>query len=383
MKRRSLIGGLAALLLGAGGLLIPASACIHGPQGFKGKLSADAYRAILFHSGQREELILFTNLEFESTNRPKKLAWILALPSIPDGYSTNIQSSLFNDAASLMPPRRMPRTLRERSKSPGKNLNVTVIKVGPYQIHQVSASGQNAVKPLNGWFKKNGFATKKESEMQFFIDGKYTFLCLQVDWKSVDKKNAKKGTKVEALPPLRISFKTDRPFVPLKFSSHQGGFDLRLLTFTKTPIDWLKSLPVLQQIGFSKLSKLDQREAQNLALSPAKFKNTLRATYQDIIKETRLPDSKEWYFNAISADSINSSKGIPITKWKSDFYLDLNDDPHRLEVRRLLYTVIKYSRRGGKPDKKALAALEKLGEKAVPGIMQSLARESFQDLQAL
>lgn len=358
-----------------------AEACLHGPEGFNGKLSADAYRAVLFHSGEREELILFTNLEFDEGQRPAKLAWILALPSVPDGYSANIEKSLYDDAAALI-----PEDLEAEGPSFGGDdeLDVTLIKVGPYQIHQVSASGAGAHKALNQWFKKNGFATKSEKEMKFFINKGYSYLCVQVDWKDAQKLNKageKGNTAVEGLPPLRISFKSDRPFVPLKFSSHQGTFDLGVMTFTKDPIDWLKSAPVLRQINVEKLADLDPLSCQNLAVQSKDFKKALKKTYGDIIKEKRLGDSKQWYFNAIAQSAVNEEGEQAIKNWKSDFYLELDKETLRAKVVALLKEATKdLDEEKPKLNQKAVTALKGLGEKAIPSLCQRLAR-SFNEYE--
>lgn len=375
MFRTTLTHSLAALLLIVSGLMLPTSACIHGPEAFKGALSAEAYRGIIFHSGQREELILFTNLEFDDDNRPANLGWVIAVPTVPDHYSTDIKPEIFDDAAKLIPIDESERGMPPSFDGGEEDLDIKIINVGPYVIHRVTASGLNAVKSLNRWFKKNGFATKKESEMKFFIDGKYTFLCLKLNWKPAAKKNGDDEEPAQALPPLRISFKSPRPFFPLKFSSHQGGFDLRLMTFTEQPIDWVKSAPVFKQLGVAKMTDLDQFSAQNHRVDQKKFAGELKKTYNDIVKEKRLKDGKQWIFNAFTIDSINSDDEVLIKNWKSDFYLELFDDSHLEKVKSLLTKAISpLSRENGQVDQQSLAELRKLGAKAVPALAQLLIR---------
>ncbi|MDF1663501.1 MAG: DUF2330 domain-containing protein [Planctomycetota bacterium] len=375
MNQRFLMSSLVALVLSVCGFL-PAIACIHGPEAFKGELSAESYRGIIFHSGQREELILFTNLSFDIDHRPKNLGWVIAVPSIPDHYSTDIKPEIFDDAAKLIPVDEAERAMGPSFGGDSNELDIKVIKVGPYVIHRVTASGLKAVKSMNAWFKKNGFATKKESEMKFFIDHKYTFLCLKVDWKPIPKKKMN-DDEAQALPPLRVSFKTERPFFPLKFSSHQGDFSLRLLTFTEKPIDWVKSSPVFKQLAVRQMTHLDKFAAQNYVVKQKNFKGALKKTYGDIVKEKRLNDKQEWHFNAFSVDSINSDDDALIKDWKTDFYLEIDSDPLREKVKTLLSKAIAPLKGdSGKVDKKAELALRTLGAKAVPGISQLLIRST-------
>ncbi|MDF1667743.1 MAG: hypothetical protein P1V97_38760, partial [Planctomycetota bacterium] len=204
------------------------------------------------------------------------------------------------------------------------------------------------------------------------------YLCVKVDWPPLKKKlkNAKRELIVQGLPPLRISFKTDRPFVPLKFTSEFDFFaNVKFVTFTQKPIDWLKSAVFLKQLGVYQLYDLDPWSTQNSAVSPSKFKDALKASYQEIIKEKRLSESKHWYYNVIFSDDLNNFLDNPISNWKSDFYLELNDDPHRLKVRQLLKKAVRHISVGPRTlDKNAVAALRKMGKKAVPGILQALAR---------
>lgn len=313
----------------------PALACFHKAKSEHAKVGANSYKGLIFHADGHEELILGADLKVEGESL-SHLGWVLAVPKVPENYSTDVSPEVFNEALKLFPKKKPGRgTLSfggpEKSKS--KPLKVTVIKVGPYVIHQIETVGDQAVAALNGWFKKNGYDTKDEKSMRFFVERQYTYLCIRVN--PSDPKAFKKSSK---LPPLRISFESQRPFFPLKFTSHQGVFDLDLIMFTKHPIDWLRSDSVLKQLNTSVRASFGTFK-ENRNVKTVLFKGSLKKLWQQIHKEKRLAKVLEWNLNYLQAYRVNR-KDNPISNWSEDIFFSLDRNPKLKQTKKLLTSFV-------------------------------------------
>ena len=64
----------------------PALACMMTPKDYKGRISQNRHQAILFHQGDRQELILRVNYKIAGDKMPDQFAWIITTPTEPAAY---------------------------------------------------------------------------------------------------------------------------------------------------------------------------------------------------------------------------------------------------------------------------------------------------------
>lgn len=354
-------------------LLLPsaASACIHGstPEGkpYKGKILSKGYEGIVLHAKGRQELILNVTASFKGD--PKEvgaLGWVLALPVVPDRYDASLTPEVFRDASEQMhdlitPPARSRRAGPVEFSDGGNHaksapqIRVKKIRVGPYTIHQIEVLGGKAVGALNEWFTSNGFAPKDPQEMSFFVERRYTFLCLRVE---PGETQTKGFSRSNLLAPLRVSMKSARPFFPLKFSSHAGTFPLSLYLLTAQPVDWEASGASLQRLGLEGPVRFATPRRQNHDVSRSSLRGMLGQAYRKALEEG-FPKGKRFFFNHLQAPKVNQGKR-PISDWSDDLWLELNSSAKRSEVRALVRRMLHQRSIG----QEHLDALSPLGDEA-------------------
>ena len=342
VRLKTFILGLAALTFISSPNL--SQACLHSSKKFKGSILNEGYEGLIFHTNGREELILNVKAGFSTkASSDTEIGWVLALPAVPDHYDAKIDSRVFQEA-SLLVHKFGPNKDGDPSGTltfggPSKRAPIRVLKfdVGPYEIHQIETLGDDAVKAMNDWFQKNNFATKDPKDMAFFIKRRYTFLCIKVKPGGQSKSGFNSDA---ALSPLRVSFAADKPFFPLKFSSHGGVFPLSLYLFTTKPIDWVKSAESTKQLGWSSTKNIASHPRMNYEMKSVMLKGQLAKLYRKIaVQRKEFRGSKLLFVNHIRAYNLNS-RNNPISKWKKDLWFSLNSDPHRAKVRKYMRAVL-------------------------------------------
>ncbi len=298
-------------LAAAAVLLIPgrSQTCCMVPATYEGSIGQSAQEAILFHDKGREELILRINYKITGKGLPGTFAWIVTVPNEPDSYAV-ADAAIFKETFEWAEPLANP-----PSKGRGGDLGDSVkegvelgkaVKVGPYDIQPVRGVGEKALEGLNAWLKDHAFPTEDPKHMAWFVEQKFTFLCIRIT-------PAEAGKSVEAaggLPPLHLSFKSENPYYPLRFSSRQGVFDVNLYVLTKKEFDYAASADSLKRINW-KEGGLNP----NVAVKPAIFPKTLRAEYD---KSPFKGDEAEWKLNVLRVKAVNS--GDSIATWKDDIF---------------------------------------------------------------
>lgn len=202
-------------------------------------------------------------MEFRYGTLPEKLAWVVPVPNVPDGYGV-VDPRIFSETDSLFPRKREEKDIpRGPQPSSGSGPEVRVVsraKVGEYDIQGIQASGEGAARALNEWLKEQGFGEVSTENMKYYVDRGWTFLAIRID---PEKGKPALGANGE-FRPLRISFAADRIYYPLKFSSHQGEFDITAYVFTETPVsvsdDLLKKGVRLREAVEVEEEQLDSRK---------------------------------------------------------------------------------------------------------------------------
>jgi len=289
-SNRILVAFAAALFVAAVGSLSTAIAGLHGPRPYTaagGSVSGIRQQAIVFHAGGREELIIDVEASLSETDEmPGLLAWVIALPSVPDAYHTGVDSDVFFKAQltfdrkvrrdlyrlnrhnsphrghgygppSTKPVLRMPGrnrssrgSLTQGTPLTGKGERPAPIApqtVGPYEIQPINVQGGDDVAALNAWLTTNGFDAVDPDQTACYAGEALTYLCIKV--RPSDEAQPF-GVNVE-LSPLRISFATDKPFYPLIVSSQQENVDLDVVMFTEQRIDFQASADACRRLGIS------------------------------------------------------------------------------------------------------------------------------------
>ena len=321
-RRRFTTQLLSAAGVGALGLPViapqQAKGCCMVPASYKGTISQSGQEGILFHKGDREELILRINYQIQGDTKPDRFAWVITVPEEPDRYGV-ADGELFEDMFDwaekamfrkpLLPTKSAPRALKADSEKAGGVELGKRVQVGPYDIQPVRARGADALGALNAWLKKNGFPTEDPGHMKYFIDKEFTFLAIKIN-PPKGEKTVRAGGDVE---PLHLSFKSEKVYYPLRFSSRQGVFDLNLYVFTEEEFDYKASGDALKKINYSPPRRLKKNVDVALKDLPEKLRKQLMAKADGSVKE-----QTDWKANLVRTKDTNS--GDAIASWTEDVF---------------------------------------------------------------
>lgn len=336
--KRVLIAG--AVLLAAGW---STEACVHKPRGYSAVFEEVAQQAIIVHHGGYENLILRVQYEFKDPNqkRPAELAWVIPVPNAPVSYKV-ADPAVFKDATHVVFPRldhRHGRKLKSggRSRKADQLQFLEKVTVGNYQIQPIKAVGLEAGQALNVWLGKNGFSQVPVKNMSWYVDQSWTFLAVKMKAPKGQKALAVKG----AFNPLQIRFKSQNIVYPLKFSSHQGTFDISLFVITSTVLQEEDLFWELGRFGvqaFPKPKGFRLSRIQEARPALHKLLTTL-APNEDI------PD--QLYMSKLIGRSINSDRN-KVENWDRDFAIRLPlEDRERSKLEKVKSLFQTYERTKG------------------------------------
>ncbi|MEM7384220.1 MAG: DUF2330 domain-containing protein, partial [Verrucomicrobiota bacterium] len=161
---------------------------------------------------------------------------------------------------------------------------------------------------LNSWLKKNGFPTEDPDHMKYFVEKGFTFLAIKVNPMKGESAVKKAGEAV----PLHLSFRSEQPYYPLRFSSRQGQFDLNLYVFTSEKFDFRKSKGQLAKLNWNPPAHQKTNVKASSSDLPASLKEALEKAAPGI------QHRKSWKANLIRTSRVN--KGKSIAAWKEDVF---------------------------------------------------------------
>lgn len=311
--------------------------CCMVPATFAGSIGQDAQQAVMFYRDGREDLIL--GIDYRITPPPiagkalasdpddppllpDRFAWVITVPNEPDRYEL-ADRELFAQVDrwahdKVVPPRPIPRGVKADGKATPEAAPTGAIElgqrevIGPYDIQPVRGVGPDALSGLNDWLRDNGFPAEDPAHMKYFVDEGFTFLAIKIS-KPADADAVGDAGK---LPPLHLSFETDAPYYPLRFSSRQGVFGVNLYVLSIEPVDYEKSLPSLDKMSWSRRDLL-----RNVSVKSDEFPELLAESFKDVKGGASIDD---WYLNVVSARHVNRDNAI--AKWDSDVFFTLNTD---------------------------------------------------------
>lgn len=297
-------------------------ACCMVPKSYEGRIGQRRQQALLVWADGREELVLgidylITPKTKEGTQGapaalPPSFAWIITVPAEPDAYAV-ADRELFQQmnvlAGTLLAPKTHSREAAPAGTITSQPLEFgTRVQVGPYDIQPVRARGVEALGALNQWLDANGFPGEDRDHMAYFVTNRFTFLCVKVLPGEGEKAVGAGGR----IPPLHLSFASERPYYPLKFSSRQGVFDVDLHVLTRTPLDYTASAPVLERLNWR-----NKDYERNVSLGA----DSQPALLRKVLEASRLTgDRDRWRYNALYCADVNS--GDSIATWTEDVFLE-------------------------------------------------------------
>jgi hypothetical protein len=312
---RLALAGIAASLVSAVGST--AEPCCMVPAGYEGSISQSGQEAVLLWHDGREELILKIAYQIKGAKMPDRFAWVITVPNEPEAYAV-ADAELFRQvhgwAINLVTPRNTGGSKSDRSGAVTAGLEFgQAVKVGPYDIQPVRALGREALDGLNAWLAANGFPTEDAKHMEYFVDNKFTFLCVKVGAPAGEQAVA----PAAGLVPLHLSFRSAQPYYPLRFSSRQGVFDVTLYVLTKDHFDYRTSGDSLRRINWA-----DSHYERNVVADPSSFPPTLAASYT---KSAFKADTGRWHLNVLEAYGVN--RGETIKTWSEDIFFGTMKPP--------------------------------------------------------
>ncbi len=209
-----------------------AAACMHALRAATGvTVQQSEQTALIVYNDGQQELVIRPALAAEGALTG--LAWVIPVPSVPSKYAV-ADTRLFDAVDQLAglvevvnPPQKKG-GMRTRGSAPAAAAGVSPLvvlptaKAGPFEIHPLQAVGAEGAKQLNAWMTENGFAELAQDELAYYSGRGWTFLAVKVA--AVKRGSLSAGR----LPPLHLSFASERIVYPLKLSANQGRFDLRL-----------------------------------------------------------------------------------------------------------------------------------------------------------
>jgi len=195
-------------------------------------MSQTSQQAMIIHRGGYETLAL--GMDYRAEAAVSGLAWVVAVPNIPDLVET-ASPSLFQELEGWVRPKWTPDVAAARSASGSKAraTDITIhpaLTAGPYIIHPLEVSGAEAAAALNAWMQESGFEPLPEAQLGYYIERSWTFLVVEL---GKDKALRRSG----GLEPLVLGFESRTAVLPLKLTTHMGRFPVRVYLVTDDPVD--------------------------------------------------------------------------------------------------------------------------------------------------
>jgi hypothetical protein len=321
----------------------PLAACIHGPMGWPGEVEASAQRVVILHREKHGETAGYQEMMIRV--QPKlagdagELAWVITVPSTPLRYDVAKPEAM--DAAVEL-YQRLHKLARQQwadrtditlptdwfllgSDKAGLAEDVVEVQagvaVGPYTITPVRARGKTAAEELNSYLSERGFGAIPAEELQYFIDGEFTFLCVRV----VPQAGQTTMTGLVDLPPLVLGFETESPYYPGKFSSAQGDFPLDLTIISDRPLAMRSFAQAVERLMTESHGQVHLVNLYSVKPLPEDLAGALGARATD-------DAPARWYVNRLTSQGFNPVQdGKPaIAAWENDLFIELGDNTDEL-----------------------------------------------------
>jgi hypothetical protein len=190
-------------------------------------------QAVIFHQGNLETLILSITFRGDAED----FGWIIPLPTRPEiDKSTDELFVALKELTQYRPRQQIGKKIDLPSGDSAES-QVTVWetkRVGIYQTAVITSTNKDA---LAQWLDENGYhyPTSYAYILDDYINRGWYFVAAKINTDSLN--TLVEGQLREGhVTPLQLTFKTDKPFYPLKISSVTSAFLTRQTTATPTPV---------------------------------------------------------------------------------------------------------------------------------------------------
>ena len=130
------------------------------------------------------------------------------------------------------------------------------------------------------------------------------------------------------LKPLHLSFKSEEPYYPLRFSSRQGIFGINVWMLTKDQVDFKKAAAVYQKVGapspLGSNGQLDPFRPFNVKVTQKKSPEALRKLMANS-PSSSIRNQSSWHLNLIKSSQVNHH--VKIASWNNDVFLPMKTQP--------------------------------------------------------
>lgn len=261
-------------------------------------------KAVIFHQGDQETLILSITFRGDAED----FGWIIPLPTRPEiDKSTD---ELFVALRELTQQRYRIQEgekigiQREMPSTGGVTVWETK-KVGIYQTAILTSTDKTA---LADWLKENGYQypTSQAYILQEYINRGWYFVAAKINTQSLGRL-VEGQLKQGHATPLQLTFKTDKPFYPLKISSAMSDF----LTRRPTPTPSLIPMPMQE----GKQPQTEVKKEINIPRPPRRLSNISVSLYVFTDHKSYLPGFDTLYAGWLKKRKIENLAQIQGKPW--------------------------------------------------------------------
>lgn len=203
----------------------PAGACLHVGEGES--ISQKAQQILVVHDDGREDLVI--GIDYEAGAAPATVGMVVPVPTVPDAYEALAPEAMdeLRDWVDL----EMRSHARSRDQGPIAVAaaapepaveELEPARAGPFEIQPLRARGAEAVTALNEWLASHELSTIPEAALRYYVDRGWTFLAVKVS----PEEGREALRESASLPPLRISFASERAVIPLKLEAQGAPFEV-------------------------------------------------------------------------------------------------------------------------------------------------------------
>lgn len=181
------------------------------------KVSETAQKAVIWHDGITETLILSINFKGDAED----FGWIIPVPAKPE--VSKASDELFTALEELTVPKvpryKTPLGIGGYMEAPQKS-TVQIIETKRVDIYDITVLKSGTSADLATWFSENNYPYPRDAEyiLDNYIDNGWYFVAAKISTKALGYKTSQQLREGHATP-LKLVFRSEKIIYPLKISS--------------------------------------------------------------------------------------------------------------------------------------------------------------------